>query len=371
MKQVLITGAAGFVGSNLVLRLSRRDDLTISRYDVGVSDADLERALSVADVVVHLAGVNRPDDPADFERGNAGLTAHVCDVLARLGRAPRIIMSSSIQALEDNPYGVSKRKAESELERFAADSGADVIVFRFKNLFGKWSRPQYNSVVATFCHNAAHGLPLHVSDPAHRVELVYIDDVVDRIVEEVYRPESEGGFRFADEMPGYTVTLGQLAATISSFPNVRTGDALPDFADPFAKRLYSTYLSYLDDGDTAYALDTKHDERGSLAEFIRSEHAGQVFVSRTKPGMSRGGHYHDTKVEKFLVLEGRGVVRLRHLITGEVREFDVTGEDFRVVDIPPGFTHSLRNAGDSDMVTVFWANEPFYPNRPDTYAAEV
>jgi UDP-2-acetamido-2,6-beta-L-arabino-hexul-4-ose reductase len=371
MKRVLITGAAGFVGRNLMLALSRRDDVAAVGYDVGDSEAALETALAEADVVVHLAGVNRPTDVAEFETGNTELTAHICDILSRLGATPRIVMSSSIQAAEDNPYGKSKRRAEVELERFAAETGADVVVFRFKNLFGKWSRPYYNSVVATFCHNTAHGLPLSISDPARELDLVYIDDVVARIIEEIDRPAGTTGFRFADEMPSFTVTLGGLAKKLQRFRDVRTGGALPDFRDAFAKDLYSTYLSYLDPDDLAYGLEANSDDRGSLAEFIKSPRLGQIFVSRTNPGYIRGGHYHDTKIEKFLVVEGHGIVRMRHAITGEQVELEARGEDFRVIDIPPGFAHSIENVGDGTMVTLFWANEPFDPERTDTYSAEV
>lgn len=371
MKRVLVTGAAGFVGRNLMLALSRRDDIAAVGYDVGDSEETLETALAEADVVIHLAGVNRPTDVADFAVGNTELTAHICDILRRLAATPRIVMSSSIQAAEDNPYGRSKRGAEQELEQFATDTGADVVVFRFKNLFGKWSRPNYNSVVSTFCHNTAHGLPLTISDPAREIDLVYIDDVVARIIEEIDRPAGEGGFRYAGEMPSFTVTLGGLAETLQHFRDVRAGGALPDFSDTFTKDLYTTYLSYLDADDLTYGLEAKSDDRGSLAEFIKSPGLGQIFVSRTNPGYIRGGHYHDTKIEKFLIVEGHGIVRLRHTVTGEQVELEARGEDFRVIDIPPGFVHSIENVGKDVMVTLFWANEPFDPERTDTYAAEV
>lgn len=371
VREVLVTGAAGFVGRNLAQALRERDDIHVLAYDADGTPEQLSAALAAADVIVHLAGVNRPKDPHEFETGNTGLTRQLCDELREMGRTPKIIMSSSIQALEDNPYGASKRAAEIELEQSSNETGADVTVFRFKNVFGKWSRPEYNSVVATFCYNAAHGIPLRVDDPEKRFELVYIDDVVDRIIGEIDAPPREPHFRFADEMPGFAVTLGALADTVESFPRTRPAGMLPDFADRFTTCLYSTYLSYLDAGDIAYGLDRKSDERGSLAEFVKSAHAGQIFVSRTKPGITRGNHHHRTKVEKFLVVEGRGVIRLRHLATDDLVELEISGDEYRVVDIPPGYTHSIENVGEGDLVTLFWANQVFDREDPDTYFCEV
>jgi UDP-2-acetamido-2,6-beta-L-arabino-hexul-4-ose reductase len=369
--EVLVTGAAGFVGRNLLQALSEREDVHVTGFDADDDRDVLIDALGTADVVIHLAGVNRPRDPAEFESGNAGLTSEMCDILRGSGRTPRIVMSSSIQAATDNPYGVSKRHAEAELERFAGDTGADVVVFRFKNIFGKWSRPNYNTVVATFCHNAAHGIPLAVDAPDRGLELVYIDDVVDALVAEIDRTASVPGFSFAPEMAGYTVTLGDLADTISGFAAMRTTGVLPELGDPLTAHLYSTYLSFLDGPETAYALDKKSDERGSLAEFVKSPHAGQIFVSRTRPGITRGNHYHHSKTEKFLVVEGSAIVRLENVSTGERVEHAIEGHDYRVVDIPPGYTHSIENVGPGEMVVLFWASEMFDPSAPDTFYREV
>jgi UDP-2-acetamido-2,6-beta-L-arabino-hexul-4-ose reductase len=371
LKTILVTGSGGFLGKNLIQTLSTRDDIRVIEHEVDDSRYDLDRALRVADVVVHLAGVNRPQGPDEYMTGNIEFTKAICDTLCAASKGPKIVMSSSIQAELDNPYGVSKRLAEKELEKFADESGAEVVVFRFKNIFGKWSRPNYNSVVATFCHNIARDLPITVTDPNKRLELIYVDDVVAALLDEIDSKKTIPGFRFAEEIEGFAVMLGDLAETIRAFRESRTTCRLPEFSDRFTACLYATYLSYLDDDDLAYDLEQKTDARGALAEFVKSPHIGQVFVSRTKPGITRGNHYHHTKVEKFFVVEGAGVVHLRHLRTGEMVEMKVCGEDFRVVDIPPGYTHSIQNVGSTDMVVIFWASEVFDPNRPDTYYCEV
>lgn len=371
MTEVLVTGAAGFVGRNLVQALSEREDTHVTTYEADDGQDALTSALSVADVVIHLAGVNRPMDTADYERGNVGFTRQVCDILRGLGRAPKIVMSSSVQAALDNPYGVSKRRAEAELERFSGEAGAKVVVFRFKNIFGKWSRPAYNSVVATFCYNAAHGLPLTVDAPARELELVYVDDVVRVLVAEIGDTACAPGFAHAPEMAGFTVTLGDLADRIAGFSAMRQTGVLPDLGDSLTAHLYSTYLSFLDGPDMAYGLEKKSDERGSLAEFVKSPNAGQIFVSRTKPGVTRGNHYHHSKTEKFLVLEGSALIRLENVTTGELVEHEIEGSEYRVVDIPPGYTHSIRNLGSGEMVVLFWASEIFDPSAPDTFYREV
>ena len=366
-----MTGSGGFLGRNLIQMLSGRGDIRVLEYEVDDPRDELDKALYIADVIVHLAGVNRPKSTDEYMVGNAESIRAICDTLRIANRSPRIIMSSSVQAELDNPYGISKRRAEEELKKFADESGAETVVFRFRNIFGKWSRPNYNSVVATFCHSIARELPITISDPDRKLELVYVDDVVAALLDEIDSRSTTPGFRFAREIKGFAVRLGDLAETIQSFRDSRRTCMLPELSDRFTACLYATYLSYLSDSDLAYDLEQKTDARGALAEFIKSPHIGQVFVSRTKPGITRGNHYHHTKVEKFFVVEGTGIIRLRHLRTGEMVEMRVSGEDFRVVDIPPGCTHSIENAGSTDMVVIFWASEIFDPNCPDTYYCEV
>ena len=338
----------------------------------------LERGLREADVIFHLAGINRPQKVEEFAEGNTDFTAQICERLQALKRAPTIIFSSSIQADQDNPYGVSKRKAEERLLSFAEKSGARVVVFRLKNVFGKWCRPNYNSVVATFCHNIAHDLPISISDPARELELVYVDDVCKAMMQAAgIEPEASNGLGgstagdFAEVAPVFTTTLGKLADTIRSFRAFRQSLRVPAFDDPFVKRLYAAFLSYLEPADFAYGLELKTDNRGGLAEFLKSPSFGQVFVSHTKPGITRGNHYHHTKTEKFFVVQGRAVIRFRHILGDEVIEHHVSGRDYKVVDIPPGYTHSIENVGDEELVTLFWADEVFDPERPDTFFEKV
>lgn len=368
--RVLVTGSNGFVGRNLCAELARRDDVELFRYDVDSPAADLQAGLAAADVVFHLAGVNRPEDPADYERGNAGLTGELCTALGDLGRTPLFVLSSSIQAEHDNPYGRSKLAAEEILQHFCRQTRAPARIYRLKNLFGKWARPNYNSVTATFCHNVTHDLPIHISDPERRVDLTYVDDVIAAFETELDL-EHEPGCSMAGPLPSHAITLGDLAETIRSFRAHRESLVLPDFSNAFLRALYATYLSYLGPGDFAYDLGIRTDNRGSLAEFLKSSSFGQIFVSRTKPGVTRGNHYHHTKTEKFLVVEGQAVVRFRHILEGDVIEYHVAGDQFRVVDIPPGYTHSIENIGAGDLVTLFWSSEIFDPARTDTYALPV
>jgi len=286
-----------------------------------------------------------------------------------LGRRPRIVLSSSIQADLDNSYGVSKRNAENVLRRFAEESGASCVVYRFKNLFGKWCRPNYNSVTATFCHNIAHDLPIQISDPINKLELTYIDDVVAAFVNEIDAVKI--GFQFAEALPSTQVTLGQLAEKIKQFRQMRVDLILPGFSNAFDHALYATYLSYLDGKDFAYGLEIKSDQRDSLAEFIKSPSMGQIFISHTRPGIIRGDHYHHTKTEKFLVVQGEAVIRFRQIESDKIIEYRVRGEEYRVLDIPPGYTHSIENIGQVDLVTLLWASEMFDPAKPDTIFAKV
>jgi UDP-2-acetamido-2,6-beta-L-arabino-hexul-4-ose reductase len=365
MIKVVITGARGFIGRNLVAQLAPREDVQVFGFDLGQPFQELEAALAMADIVYHLAGVNRPESVEEFTIGNATFTAQVCEILRAGGRAVPLVLSSSIQAERDNPYGRSKLQAEEMVSRYAEEAQAPVIIYRLKNVFGKWCRPNYNSVVATFCHNIAHDLPITISDPANRVALVHVDDVVRSFIAEMHTTHSTG-VCFREVIPAFELTLGELSELLFAFREMRMTLKVPDLGKLFVRKLYGTYLSYLDKDDFGYALQQRCDPRGCLAEFIKSSGAGQIFVSTTKPGITRGNHYHHTKTEKFLVLQGEAVIRFRHIENGEILEYHVRGEDFRVVDIPPGYTHSIENTGVSDLVTLFWASEIFNPDVPDT-----
>jgi UDP-2-acetamido-2,6-beta-L-arabino-hexul-4-ose reductase len=344
-------------------------DMVIYEYDLDSPPDVLHRALSESEIVFHLAGVNRPDNPEDFHTGNTGSLEDICRRLSATGRNPKMVLSSSIQALLDNPYGVSKRAAEDVLRVYSEQSGAPGVVYRFKNLFGKWCRPNYNSVTATFCHNIANNLPIQISNDAYEIDLTYVDDVVNALIGEIHEPGK--GFRFADELTSTRISLGDLARLITSFSNIRTRLFLPDFSNPFVRALYATYLSYLPQSGFSHGLDIKTDERGSLAEFIKAPGFGQIFISHTKPGVTRGHHFHHTKTEKFMVVYGEGMIRFRQIDGTDVIEYPVKGEEYRVLDIPPGYTHSIENTGNCTMVTLFWASEVFDPERPDTYFEKV
>lgn len=377
MKSVLVTGAKGFIGKNLCVALKRRADVGLIEYDIDSPEDLLKESLSRVDVIVHLAGVNRPERVEELTEGNFDLTRQICDVLNRTGRRPLFLLSSSAQALLDNPYGVSKRQAEEEVFAFGEKTGAKIAIFRLPGVFGKWCRPNYNSVVATFCHNIARDLPIKISDPSNEIELVYIDNVVRAFMYVVdgVPPAMDG--RFCQVKPTYRITLGALAEQLRSFRESRISLALPDVSDPFVHALYATYISYLPTEAFAYALTQRTDSRGELAELLKSPHIGQIFVSRTRPGITRGHHYHDTKVEKFVVLKGDAVIRFRHIMTegrdqkAGVIEYRVKGEEFRVVDIPPGYTHSIENVGPNDLIVLFWADEIFDPEIPDTFSLPV
>lgn len=371
MKRVLVTGSRGFIGSNLLLALSERSDLIVFGYDLGDPDDALTSALAESDVIIHLAGVNRPIDPAEFDSGNRGFTQELCERLMGLARHTKIVMTSSIQAALDNPYGTSKHEAELALAAYAENTFAEVVILRLPNVFGKWSRPNYNSVVATFCHNAWRGIALAVNDPTAAVRLVHIDDVVHRLVAEIDAGPQAPGARYEHNLRTFATTVGELAQTVASFDDVRRSGTLPNLGSPLVERLYSTYLSYADPEDLAYPLQQRQDERGALAEFVKSAQSGQIFVSRTRPGVTRGNHYHHLKVEKFMVVEGRARISLRRLKDDQMTTFDIEGSEMRVVDIPPGSTHSILNTGDTEVVVLFWASQVFDQERPDTYFAEV
>lgn len=364
--KILVTGAQGFIGRNLTAHLRQNPAYVVWGFDQENSPAELEARLAQADFVFHLAGVNRPQTEDEFQTGNVDLTAHICDYLQTQGKATPLLLSSSIQADRDNPYGQSKRLAEHVVTRYAEQSGAAVFVYRLTNVFGKWCRPNYNSVVATFCYNIAHDLPITISDRTNEIELVHVDDIVKAFIAALAVETGPNQAIYREAGPTRRISLGELADLLHAFRQSRHNLFVPNFADPFVHKLYSTYLSYLKTDNFAYNLEQRCDPRGCLAEFVKSPTFGQIFVSRTVPGVTRGHHYHHIKTEKFLVLEGEAIIRFRHIEDDHVIEYPVRGEDFRVVDIPPGYTHSIENVGAGELVTLFWASEIFDPQWPDT-----
>ena len=359
------------MGRHLCLALRRQDGCEVLEFDVRHAPENLPVLAARADLVFHLAGVNRPKEEKEFTDGNVSLTRRLCDCLANTGRQTPLAFSSSIQAEVDNPYGRSKKAAEDAVLDYHRQTGAPVYIYRFPNVFGKWSRPNYNTVVATFCHNISRGLPVQISNRSNPLRFVYIDDVVRAFLDIAAGTEHDQATTRYEILPVHSITLGELYDLIQSFHEGRRKSILPDLSNPLVKCLYSTYLSFCDVHDLAYAVELKTDARGWLFELIKSSHAGQIFVSRTRPGITRGNHYHDTKIEKFCVIQGEGVIRFRHVLDQQVIAYPVTDREIRIVDIPPGYTHSIENTGAADMITLFWANEIFDPQRSDTYPEPV
>jgi UDP-2-acetamido-2,6-beta-L-arabino-hexul-4-ose reductase len=366
MKTVLVTGSKGFVGKNLTVSLVMRTDINVTGFDVDDDPATLPALVRDADFIFHLAGVNRPQNLEEFATGNAGTTQTVISHLLEHGKTTPLLISSSTQAAQDNPYGVSKRQAEDAVFAYGKQSGAPVYVYRLPNVFGKWCRPNYNSAVATFCNNIANDLPIQVNDPSVTMNLVYIDDVVNDFIAaldgKLHTTES-----FRQVQPVHSITLGEIVELIRSFKESRAALSIPDMSDPFIKKLYSTYLSYLPQDNFSYPLKMNLDERGSFTEFIKTADRGQVSVNISKPGITKGNHWHHSKNEKFLVVSGQGVIRFRRVGSEEVIEYPVSGNRLEVVDIPTGYTHNITNTGETDMVTIMWCNEMFDPENPDTY----
>lgn len=369
MPRVVITGGRGFIGRNLRVALDRRKDLEVACFDRNDPAERMWAAVAGADVIYHLAGVNRPKHPDEFRTGNTELTAELCRRLVAAGGSPTVVFASSIQAARENPYGSSKRAAEEAIEAWSVESGGSAVIFRLSNVFGKWGRPGYNSVVATFCHNIAHGLPIRLDDPDASIELVHVVDVVAAFAHVLHtRPR---GLARRTAGPVVDTTVGELADRITAYRAAQFSPNLPDLSGHFDRALFSTYLSYLEPTGLAFDLDMHADERGGLAELVRESHAGQIFVSRTRAGVTRGNHYHDTKVERFMVVAGEAVVRLRRVGGSDVHQYGVNGDQPQAVIIPPGMVHSIENVGRDEMITLFWADEVFDPDRPDTYSEPV
>ncbi len=367
--RVLVTGSRGFIGKNLVLRLNELPGYEVIEFARGDSADTLPELVRRADAVVHLAGENRPRDVQDFVVVNTQLTQALCDAIKSAGRQVPLILASSAQAEQDNPYGRSKRGAETAVEQLARETGNPAVIYRLPGVFGKWCRPNYNSVVATFCHNIANDLPIQVNDAATRIRLVYIDDVVNEFVAALN--EVRPGMRMGDVKPEYAITLGELAEQIRAFGNCRTSLLTERVGTGLIRALYATYVSYLPTNKFAYELPRYADARGVFVEMLKTPDAGQFSYFTAHPGVTRGGHYHHTKTEKFLVIKGKARFGFRHMLTNETFELFTSGDVPQVVDTIPGWAHDITNIGEEEMVVMLWANENFDRERPDTIANKV
>ena len=367
--KVLVTGANGFIGKNLVLRLRERVGIEVLTLIRGDGDSAWHAALTQADVVVHLAGENRPTDPAAFDAVNTGLTQRLCQILQSMGKRIPVLLSSSAQAEQDNPYGRSKLAAEEALAQLAKSNGNSVAIYRLPGVFGKWCRPNYNSVVATFCYNKAHDLPVQINDVQALVRLVYVDDVVNAFLQALDHPSA--GLSYPSVVPEYPITLGELSDQLDAFKNCRSGLVSERVGTGFARALYATYVSYLPVDKFAYSVPAHRDARGVFVEMLKTPDSGQFSYFTAHPGITRGGHYHHTKTEKFLVIKGHARFGFRHMLTNEVHHLETHSEQPQIVETVPGWTHDITNIGDDEMVVMLWANEIFDRDNPDTIASKV
>lgn len=371
--RILITGANGFIGKNLAVRLNELANITISTFVRGDDTARLPQLVAQAYAVVHLAGENRPADEAAFSQVNAGLTSALCEAIqqeyATTGRHVSLVLASSTQAERDNPYGRSKLAAEQAVHALAQATGNPCVVFRLPGVFGKWCRPNYNSVVATFCHNLARDLPIQINDPDTSVKLVYVDDVVHALLSALEAPSP--GYTQSAVEPEYTITLGELAAQIRAFADCRTTLMSERVGTGLVRALYATYVSYLPNEKFSYEVPQHADPRGVFVEMLKTPDSGQFSYFTAHPGITRGGHYHHTKTEKFLVIKGEALFRFRHLLTDELVELLTSGTTPQVVDTIPGWSHDITNVGDDELVVMLWANENFDRQKPDTIASTV
>ena len=371
--KVLITGANGFVGKNLQLHLAERPDVQVVCFTRSDDLAQLPVMIQGVDFVFHLAGVNRPLDPAEFVSGNTDLTQALCEMVATVakttGKKVPVVYTSSTQAAYENAYGDSKRGAEDVLLELQRSHGVPVHVFRLPNVFGKWCKPNYNSVVATFCHNIARGLPIQVNDPEASVTLVYVDDVMKRFMQIMDGADAAvDAVGFATISPQYTTTVGELARQFQVFKDSRVTLMTERVGTGLMRALYATYVSYLPVELFAYTVPQHADPRGVFVEMLKTPDCGQFSHFTAHPGITRGEHYHHSKTEKFLVIKGRARFKFRHMQTGQCHELVTTGEKAEVIESVPGWTHDITNIGSDEMVVMLWANEVFDHLKPDTFA---
>ncbi|MBR5202246.1 MAG: capsular polysaccharide biosynthesis protein CapF [Clostridia bacterium] len=377
--KILVTGAKGFVGKNLVATLNTikegknkttnlPTDLEICEFDIDTDKALLDEYCNGCDFVVNLAGVNRPQNTEEFMEGNFGFASTLLDTLKKYNNTCPVLLSSSIQAALDNPYGLSKKAGEDLFFQYSKDTGAKVLVYRYPNVFGKWCRPNYNSAVATFCNNIANDLPIQVNDRNHPMTLVYVDDVVDEIINAISGNETKDG-EFCKVPVEHKITLGEIVDLIYLFKNQPQTLLMPEIPnDSFAKKLYSTYISYLPKEKAIFDLKMNCDDRGSFTELLKTEKCGQFSVNISKPGITKGQHWHHTKWEFFIVVSGHGLIQMRKVDSDEVLNFEVSGDKIQAVHMLPGYTHNIINLSETEnLVTVMWANEQFDSNKPDTF----
>lgn len=381
--KILITGANGFVGKNLVAQLENiklgkarnydlSNDLTIYKYDIDTPPELLDVYTKDCDFVFHLAGVNRPKDEKEFMEGNFGFTSVLLDKLKENNNKAPVLITSSIQAALDNPYGRSKKAGEDLMFEYGKSNNVKVLVYRLPNVFGKWCRPNYNSAVATFCNNIANDLDITVNDPEVVMNLVYIDDVVDEFIAALRGNENKDG-EYCGIPTVHTIKLGEIVSLLYGFKAQPEKLVMPEIPEnSFAKKLYSTYLSYLPKEKVCFPLKMNRDDRGSFTELLKTEKCGQISVNISKPGITKGQHWHNTKWEFFIVVSGHGLIQERKIGTDEVLEFEVSGDEIKAIHMLPGYTHNIINLSkNEDLVTVMWANEQFDPSKPDTYFEEV
>ncbi|EMY76368.1 NAD dependent epimerase/dehydratase family protein [Leptospira weilii serovar Ranarum str. ICFT] len=364
---VLITGANGFIGKNLTSQLFETKEFKILSYVKETTEEELSRLISEADFIFHLAGVNRPKELSEFKKVNTDLTEYICSLLKKKNKKTPVLYSSSIQATSDNEYGKSKLEAEHLLNRLQSENGNPVFILRLPNVFGKWSRPNYNSVVATFCYNIIRDLPVKINDPDTTLTLVYIDDVIDKFFS-ILKNSSPS---FDPNIHSYEITLQQLYERLQSFKQSRKDLIIPNVGTGLERALYATFTSYLDTDSFSYSVPQYEDQRGVFVEMLKTKDAGQFSFFTAHPGITRGEHYHHSKIEKFLVLTGTAKFRFRHILTNEYFEIITRSESPQIVESIPGWTHDITNIGQSEMIVMLWASEIFDRSRPDTYSCKI
>ena len=368
--KILITGSNGFIGKNLVSELKNRGYNELYECDIATTEQELNEYAKNCEFVFHLAGVNRPLNNEEYMSGNFGFTSKLLSLLKKYNNKSPILITSSIQAKLDNPYGTSKKAGEDLIFKYAKEEDIKVYVYRLTNVFGKWCKPNYNSVIATFCYNISHNLDIKINDENTELNLIYIDDVIATFINTMENKLNKNN-KYYKVIPEYKIKLGKIVELLYSFKESRNNLLIPNMKDSFSKKLYSTYLSYLEENDFSYKLKMNTDNRGSFTELFKSIDRGQISVNIAKPGITKGNHWHHTKNEKFVVVSGKGLIQFRKIDDSKIIEYHVTGDDITVVDIPVGYAHNIINEGDTELITVMWCNELYDKEKPDTYFMEV